>query len=181
MNLATLEDRIENIRTMAADSQSLEAHEQAELDLLCLEIKGHAKLLAKHAPSLFRRLATVITDEPGHIDKSFPPEAHDAKLTTKEYLLVRSAKTVENPITDGYYHTYQITTNRAGLCVDLDGTLYRIDESGTAAVGQYAAQPGECSRDIRRDYTVIKDVGINDARAAASNLAKHISTQGIIS
>lgn len=145
---------IEQLESLAAQTENDNAAEHARLTRLC---RAMARILAARQPEAFRRWATSCTDEAGHWDGSYPPKAawhygHGAPSLIK----VTAHETTDVPTEGGYYHAWRRQTDELGCYVGRDGSFHGCDETGTGTVGQYAAHPGDCQRDIERDWQRIE-------------------------
>lgn len=165
--MTTIDDRLDRIRELHAAAEDAEREIFAEREILAEEVKVGARVLARKVAQIFRRLPTEITDEPGHSDSSYPPEEHTAAWTSEKYLLVRDVTVAEKPTSSGGYYSYSISTETPGLAIARSGSLVAILETGSAALGQYAAHPGTDSRDITREYRSLSAPSLGDLREAA--------------
>jgi hypothetical protein len=166
----TTQTTTDDLRRMLDEIEASDAADRDEAATLSAEIPVLARWLSRRVPTAWRRLATEITDEPGHWDSSYPPAEHIAARTRERLLLVREARTIERPTSSGFYYSYTIRTEASGLVVTRDGRLLSRTESGSGALGQYAAHPGTDSRDIRREYRDLTAPTLDDLRDAAALL-----------
>jgi hypothetical protein len=145
---------IEQLEALAAQAENDNAAECERLLRLC---RAMARILAVRQPEVFKRRATSITDEAGHYDNSYPPKAelHYGHAAPRLAIVQRHA-TEDVPTSGGYYHTWRRQTDDLGCYVAPDGSFWGCDETGTGAVGQYAAHPGDHDRDITRDWQRIE-------------------------
>jgi hypothetical protein len=141
---------IEQLEALATQIENDNDTEHARLSRLC---RAMVRILAARQPELFTRHATSVTDEAGHWDNSYPPnsERHYGRGAPR-LLMIRDNETSDVPTSSGYYHDWRRQTDELGLWIARDGTWYGCDETGTGAVGPYAAHPGDCQRDITLDW-----------------------------
>lgn len=167
----TLPITIEQLEALAAQVENDNATEHERLNRLC---RAMARILAGRQRELFVARATSITDEAGHFDGSYPPK-EECHGRSRALLRVRRY-TVENvPTSGGFYHDFREQTTDVGCYVSLDGSLWGCDRSGTGRLGQYAAHPGECNRDITLDWHAIEPT-LDDLRAAEAALRDALAT-----
>ena len=159
-----------DIRRMLAEIESGEATDQAEKSLLLAEIPTLARYLNRHVSAAWMKLATGIMDDPGHYDSSYPPDEYVAARTKKRLLRVSYPTTTERETSGGFYGTFDISTDEPGVAIGTDGTIYSIDEAGTAKTSPYAAYPGTDHRDIHLSYRPVASPDLDVLRSAANLL-----------
>lgn len=152
---------IEQLEALASQVENDDETEQARLLRLC---RAMVRILAARQPEAFERGTTSITDESGHWDNSFPPKA-ERHRTGPRIIVIRGNDTAEIPTSTGFYYDFVVEPTELGCYVGRDGTFYGVEERGTAHFGQYAAHPGNCNRDITREWIRI-DPTLDDLRAA---------------
>src|SRR5262245_50501930 len=135
---------IEQLETLAAQYAETDAAEHARLLRLC---GAMGRILALRQPGVWKRSCTSITDEAGHFDNSYPPKA-ERHGRGPQVIVVRARDTEDVPTESGFYHAWRRQTTDGGCYLGRDGHWYQSEESGTGSVGQYAAHPGDCDRDI---------------------------------
>ena len=159
------------VDTLEALAQQYEASSAAEAERLQRLIRAYARIVAAREPAAFgRRRPTRLVDEAGHYDSSYPPKAEWADRTGPRLITVRDSEESEEAITSGYYYTYRVHTDDPGVYIGRAGGIYGCEMSGTAALGHYAAHPGDCERDIDLDWRVRREVPLDDLRAAEAHM-----------
>jgi len=137
---------IEQLEALASQIERDDSLEHARLLRLC---RSMLRILAARQPEIFVRRATSITDVAGHWDNSFPPKAeYHFDGGSRRLFTIRPNETEDVPTEGGFYHTWRRQTSEQGCYVGRDGHFYGCEETGTGAVGQYAAHPGDENRDI---------------------------------
>lgn len=164
---------IEQVEALASQ---LEASEQEQRDKALRLIRAYARILGAREPERFTRRPTECRDEAGHWDSSFPPKAEYYALSGPCLLTLRKRDYQDVPTSGGFYHEWKRVTHDPGIYVQRDGTIYGCDEHGTGAVGQYAAHPGDCEREIvlrwsRRPVSEIPTAQLLEAEAELRALA----------
>jgi hypothetical protein len=138
---------IEQIAT-ALETESQE--QRARLERLCA---AYIRILAVRESTIFEQRETVLADEDGHWDSSFPP-GQDYKDYTGPALIQLAGRTTSDVATSGgFYYSWRRTTEYGGLYIGRDGQWWRSDETGTGRIGQYAAHPGNCDVDCEIDWS----------------------------
>jgi hypothetical protein len=128
------------------------------------------RILAARQPHVFERKPSSITDVAGHFDNSYPPKAEKHfEHAVPRMLCVRAYDTDDVPTSGGFYHSWRRETTDLGCYVSKAGTWYGCNATGTGRLGQYAAHPGDCDRDITLDWSRI-DPTLEDLREAAAVL-----------
>jgi hypothetical protein len=145
---------IEQLEALAHQIANDDESEHARLLRLC---RAMVRILAARQAELFVVHATSITDETGHWDNSYPPkrERHYGHGAPR-LIEVRDNTTDELPTSGGFYYDWRLETNELGCWIDRDGDFFGCDESGTGSVGQFAAHPGDCNRDITLEWVSIE-------------------------
>ena len=170
--MTTLTLTIEQLEDLAAQAENDNAAEHARLTRLC---KAMARILAVRQPEVYKRFATSITDASGHWDNSYPPKpeyhfGHGAPRLIK----VEGHDTSDVPTETGFYYAWRRQTDDLGCYVARDGSFMGCDETGTGAVGQYAAHPGDHRREIERDWQRIEPT-LEQLRAAEETLREKMA------
>lgn len=151
---------IESLEALASQIESDDALEHARLLRLC---RAMIRILAARQPELFERRATSITDEAGHYDTSFPPKVELHFDGARRLLEIRDNDTDEIPTSAGFYYSWRRATTDVGCYVGRDGFFYGCEETGTGRLGQFAAHPGNCGREIGLDWVQIEPT-VDDLR-----------------
>jgi len=139
---------IETLEQLAHEIEATDAAEHARLLRIC---NAMGRILARRQPDVWDSTATSITDIAGHFDNSYPPkQAHHGRGPS--VVVVRERETEDVPTERGFYHAWRRETTDCGCYLGRDGIWYRATESGTGRVGQYAAHPGDCDRDITIEW-----------------------------
>lgn len=158
---------IEQVEALATQ---LEADEQAEREKLDRLIKAYARILAKREPSRFQRQALEQADEDGHFDNSYPPKVEYRNFSGPRLLCVRDNETRDVATSGGFYYDWKRVTEDFGLWVSRDGTIYGCDETGTGAVGRFAAHPGDHNVQVELDWSPRGEVSLAELRVVEANL-----------
>lgn len=165
--MTTLPLTIEQLEDLASQVENDNAAESARLTRMC---RAMARILAARQPEAFARRPTSCTDEAGHYDGSYPPKAeYHYSHGAPRLIRVLARETTDVPTSSGYYHTWRRQTDDLGCYVARDGSFWGCDETGTGAVGQYAAYPGDRDRDIELDWVRIEP-SLEQLRAAEERL-----------
>lgn len=163
---------IEQLEELAARVENDNATERERLLRLC---KAMIRILAARQPGAFQRRASSITDEAGHWDNSYPPKAvlhYDHSVP--RMIVVRDYDCEDVPTSGGFYHSWRRQTTDLGCYVSKSGTFYGCNATGTGCIGQYAAHPGDCDRDIMLDWSHIEPT-VDDLRQAADKLRETLA------
>lgn len=142
---------IEQLEALAHEIANDDESEHARLLRLC---NAMLRILGRRQPELFLRTCTEITDESGHFDNSFPPK-EERHGRGPSVLRIFARDVDEVPTSGGFYHSWRLETTSVGCYAGRDGQWYGCRATGTGAVGQYAAHPGDCNRAIELDWHVI--------------------------
>lgn len=135
---------IEALEQLSREVEATDAAEHTRLLRIC---NAMGRILARRQPDVWDPTATSITDVAGHFDNSYPPreERHGRGPSV---VVIRARETEDVPTEGGFYHAWRRQTTDGGCYLGRDGLWYRADEAGTGRVGQFAAHPGDCDRDI---------------------------------
>jgi hypothetical protein len=144
---------IEQLDALAQQVENDNDAEHARLLRLC---RAMTRILAARQPDAFERRPSSITDAAGHWDNSYPPKAEDHYDHAVPRMISICAHDHEDvPTSSGFYYSWRRQTTDLGCYVSKSGAWYGCQETGTGAVGQYAAHPGDHNRDIMLDYSRI--------------------------
>lgn len=150
------------IEQVEALAERLEADDEAQRAKLSRLIRAYARILIIREPEQFRARAREIRDEAGHSDNSYPPEGVEYNHSGPELIEIRPYEVDDVPTSGGYYHTWRRETNDPGLYVDGYGRIYGAECTGTGRVGQFAAYPGNCDREIEIEWEQRRHVSTVD-------------------
>jgi hypothetical protein len=167
---------LDEIQMMLDELAAADAVDRDELATLTVEVSTLARWLARHAPGSWEPLATLITDEPGHWDDSYPPDSYEAEFSDVDLRWVYGAETTERETSGGFYNSWEVVTTRPGLAIDRRGNLFAAIEGGTASTGRYAAHPGTTNRNLTTEFRAIGTPTIDQLRAAA-DLLRRLQTE----
>jgi len=120
------------------------------------------------------RSTTSVTDEAGHWDNSFPPKPEYHFAGGIRALEIFENRTDDVPTSGGFYHSWRRETICRGCYLARDGFFYGADETGTGAVGQYAAHPGDHNLDITIEWIRIEP-DLEDLQEAVSKLRAELA------
>lgn len=149
MTTATI--TIEQLEALANQVANDDESEHARLLRLC---RAMLRILGARQPEAFERTCTEITDEAGHWDNSYPPKP-ERHGRGPRVICIFAHQTDDVPTSSGFYHSWRRQTDCVGCYAGRDGNFYGCRETGTGAVGQYAAHPGTHARAIELDWHVI--------------------------
>lgn len=141
---------VEQVEALASQ---LEASEQEQRQKALRLIRAYARILGAREPERFRRRPTECRDEAGHWDSSYPPREEYTAHAGPRLVTARKREYQDVPTSGGFYYAWKRVTTDPGVYIARDGTIYGCDEHGTGTVGQYAAHPGDCEREIVLDWT----------------------------
>jgi hypothetical protein len=162
---------LEQLEGLALQIEADDAAEHARLMRLC---RAMVRILAARQPELFVRRATSITDEAGHYDNSYPPKPEFHRAGGPRLFKIRGNDTDDVPTSGGFYYSWKRETAELGCYVGRDGVFRGCDESGTGRLGQFAAHPGDCEREIEIDWPVIEPT-LDDLRDAEPKLREALA------
>lgn len=160
---------IESLEQLATEIEATEAAQRAKLDRL---IRAYARILAVREPHLFVRKATEHGDEAGHWDSSFPPKQVFRSKTGPALIKIEAWDTEDVATSGGFYYSWRRVTNDGGLYVSKMGELYEADETGTGALGQFAAHPGDHNVECEIEWSRKREVTIEQLATAEEHLRK---------
>lgn len=146
------------IETLEALATQLETDEEAQRAKLLRMIRAESRILAVREPGKFPARATVLHDEDGHWDSSYPPKQVYADRTGPLLVKVVGNKSSDVATSGGFYYSWRRVTEDPGLYVARDGTIYGCNEHGTGRLGQFAAHPGDCDVEVELDWSP-RDLG----------------------
>ncbi|MGN6103723.1 MAG: hypothetical protein ACTHU0_01335 [Kofleriaceae bacterium] len=156
---------IEALESLATEFVDNEQANRGRLERLCT---AYARILGAREPERFDARACRYADEAGHWDSSFPPDQEYTDHTGPRSILLADSETEDVATSGGFYYDWTRTTTRGALAVGPDGEWYRSTETGTGAVGQYAAHPGNHRVDIEIEWQEVDATDLTTAELAAA-------------
>lgn len=163
------------LEQLEALATQLEGEDEATRAKMLRLIRAYARILSLREPEVFgRRRATELRDQDGHWDRSYPPEQVYRNRTGPRLIEIREHATTDIATEGGFYHAWRRVTEDQGLYVDRAGMLWGCNETGTGAVGQFAAHPGDCGVEVELDWSplALSDVSTADLRTAEEQLRR---------
>ena len=154
---------IEQVEALAERLEADDAAARAKAERL---VRAYARILAIREPELFVARPREERDEEGHWDNSYPPKAASYDASGPALYVVEEHEVEHVPTSGGFYFAWKRVTTTAGTYVAADGSIWGCDEHGTGRLGQYAAHPGDCDREIELEWSRRRDVATAELQAA---------------
>ena len=158
---------IEQLETLATQAEADETAERARLHRL---IRAYARILSARDPELYQRQPTMLRDEDGHWDESYPPAVTWRARTSERLIVVRDEQTDDVATTSGAYYEWRRVTTDVGIYIARDGSIWGCEQSGTGRVGSFAAYPGDHRVKVDARYSRRDDVTVSELRIAEAHL-----------
>lgn len=158
------------IEDLEALATALEADAKSERDKLQRLVRAYARILSAREPGAFRAVALEYADEDGHWDSSYPPEQVYRDRNGPRLLEVAEHDWETVATSGGYYHQWEARPGRPGIYVARDGSLWGCEARGHGRLGQYAAHPGDCDVLITLDWSLRREVELEELRQAEAAL-----------
>lgn len=160
---------IESVEQLATELEQTAELQSAKLKRL---IAAYARIIWQREPHRFVRKATEHGDEAGHSDNSYPPKQVYRAKTGPRLYCVEGWDTEDVATSGGFYYSWRRVTTDGGVYVDRMGAIYEANETGTGRLGQFAAHPGDCDVECEIEWSLKRDVTLDQLTAAEADLRK---------